>query len=176
MAGGLARQAYCGCISQATSYCETDALLLLFCGCDPAYMPPAMPLVSLNADPGALDVDACANSPRSSFDFRRERRRRWRCWRKVGQARDYNLQRGNQRNEHYLVLLAFGSLANLMAAFHPKPPLASCQRSTHCWLLRGNSELPIVAAASNRPHFTPSRRTALFSSSTLEYISVTNCS
>jgi len=56
MAGGLTRQAYCGCISQATSYCETDALLLLFCGCDPAYMPPAMPLVSLNADPGALDA------------------------------------------------------------------------------------------------------------------------
>src|SRR5690242_18534207 len=38
--------------AQATSYCETLAVLPEFCGCWPAYTPPAVPL-GLNADPGA---------------------------------------------------------------------------------------------------------------------------
>jgi len=40
-------------LEQATSYCETEAVLREFCGAEPAYFEPATPF-SLNADPGAL--------------------------------------------------------------------------------------------------------------------------
>src|SRR5207244_13556366 len=43
---------YCG-LAQATSYCDTDAVLREFCGCSPAYFDPAVPL-SAKADPGAF--------------------------------------------------------------------------------------------------------------------------
>lgn len=46
-------QAQCGWFEQATSYCETDALLRWFTDFSPAYCDPAVPL-GLNADPGAL--------------------------------------------------------------------------------------------------------------------------
>jgi hypothetical protein len=38
---------------QATSYCETEVGLFEFCGWLPAYMEPAIPPFSLNAEPGA---------------------------------------------------------------------------------------------------------------------------
>src|SRR5437763_3595728 len=38
---------------QATSYCETDFGLFEFCGWLPAYIEPAIPPFSLNAEPGA---------------------------------------------------------------------------------------------------------------------------
>ena len=39
--------------AQATSYCDTLAVLREFCGCSPAYFVPAVPL-GLNAEPGAF--------------------------------------------------------------------------------------------------------------------------
>ncbi|HMC14665.1 MAG TPA: hypothetical protein VKI18_03470, partial [Albitalea sp.] len=39
--------------AQATSYCETLAVLREFCGCSPAYTCPARPS-GLKADPGAV--------------------------------------------------------------------------------------------------------------------------
>src|SRR5436305_12810268 len=38
---------------QATSYCETDFGFFEFCGWLPAYIEPAIPPFSLNAEPGA---------------------------------------------------------------------------------------------------------------------------
>ena len=42
-----------GWLAQATSYCDTDAVLREFCGCWPAYFEPAVPL-GLKAEPDAL--------------------------------------------------------------------------------------------------------------------------
>jgi hypothetical protein len=40
-------------LAQATSYCDTDAVLREFWVCSPAYFDPAVPF-SANADPGAF--------------------------------------------------------------------------------------------------------------------------
>jgi hypothetical protein len=46
----------CGWFEQATSYCDTDALLREFCGWEPAYFDPALLLSPVNGEPppGAL--------------------------------------------------------------------------------------------------------------------------